>query len=109
MSFGLGQGSFVGIAQQAGPVGWGGSVVNTGLKTFPNLGGTVLAPTAGWAPRKSITGSNPFPKGSQLYQTVSLVQVGFNFEVVTDPTAYKPLLLAAFGRRDHTGAGSPWT
>lgn len=99
--FALGQGSYVGIAQQAGPTGWGGALVATGLKTFPNLGGDVLSPVAGNAARRSIV--TPMPRASQIYKTVDLVECQFNFEVVTDPTAFKPLLLAALGKRVRSG------
>ena len=71
--FPLGQGSYVGIAQQAGPIGWGGTLVASGLKTFPNLGGDVMSPVAGWADRRSIV--TPIVRASQKYQTVDLVPI----------------------------------
>lgn len=89
-----GQGSFTAVAQQTA---WGGSIVTTGLKTFPNLGGDTLTGQAGIAARQSI--ATAMPSIDQTYGTMSLIPVGLNFEFVADDTAYKPLLLAAFGKR----------
>src|SRR6185503_774703 len=96
-----GQGSYVGIAQQVGPVGWGGSLVTTGLKTFPNLsGGAVVSPVAGRKRRRSV--STAMARASQTYPSMSLVNVAWQTEYVHDPTAWKPLFLWVFGKRVFT-------
>lgn len=89
-----GQGAYVGVAQQAS---WGSSTVNTGLKTFPNLSGDVLAGQLGKAARRSI--STAMPSILQTYKTMSMTPVTLSFEFVADDTAYKPLMVAAWGKR----------
>lgn len=102
--FANGQGSYVGIAQKASPVGWGGSVVNTGLKTFPNLSGSpVVSAVQGKARRKSVT--TAMARASQTYPTMSMANVAWATEYVHSPTDWKPLFMWAFGKRVFTGAG----
>lgn len=98
-----GPGSYVGIAQKASPTGWGGSVVNTGLKTFPNLsGGPVVSPVQGKALRRSV--ATPMGRASQTYQTMNVANIAWATEYVHDPTAWKPLFLWVFGKRVNSGA-----